>query len=376
MSNAGYTWSVNCTDVNNITNSSATYSLTVSYSSGGGGGGGGGGSSQTEPETNETENETIEEITPPAVPIQTCTESWSCSDWYECVEGKQARTCVDANNCGTSYNKPIETRECTVEKPVIQTEYKFTLEIGGTYTFSYKGQEHSLVLNEIIGFNMIKFTVYSEPRTFTLTQTGLVELDLDEDEVKDIRISFEGTDGFKADIKITLLEAARSAGLSGAAVVGKEIELTPESGPDPYYMVPVFLLIILFVAVISLRKAKLSKKIRKIVTIFHISLLVLIIILFATAFLTKSDITGMAIADTTAGNLVEYARVPLFVIVGIAIAASLILIYIHHKRNLKQEPKIKQKHHKKPKKPVHKVEHKHKINKHEILNKLKRAHKL
>lgn len=42
LSNAGYTWSVNCTDVSNITNSSATWALTVSYSTGGRGHGGSG----------------------------------------------------------------------------------------------------------------------------------------------------------------------------------------------------------------------------------------------------------------------------------------------------------------------------------------------
>ena len=57
LSNAAYTWSVNCTDINNITNSSATWSLSVSYSSGGGGGGG-----SSRRTIIPTTNETVEEI--------------------------------------------------------------------------------------------------------------------------------------------------------------------------------------------------------------------------------------------------------------------------------------------------------------------------
>jgi hypothetical protein len=56
--------------------------------SGGGGGGGGGG-------------------TP------TCTENWVCT-WSECVNGIQTGTCIDQSKCGTSKNKPTESRSCEV----------------------------------------------------------------------------------------------------------------------------------------------------------------------------------------------------------------------------------------------------------------------
>ncbi len=44
--------------------------------------------------------------------ISNCTEKWSCSEWYNCVNGTQARTCVDINKCGTTTNKPEISREC------------------------------------------------------------------------------------------------------------------------------------------------------------------------------------------------------------------------------------------------------------------------
>jgi len=46
-----------------------------------------------------------------------CVEDWTCTDWSECVNNKQTRTCTDENNCGTTVNKPIEERAC--ELPVI-----------------------------------------------------------------------------------------------------------------------------------------------------------------------------------------------------------------------------------------------------------------
>jgi hypothetical protein len=45
----------------------------------------------------------------------TCTESWSCTGWGDCVDGNQTRTCNDANNCGTTVSKPEETQDCGEE---------------------------------------------------------------------------------------------------------------------------------------------------------------------------------------------------------------------------------------------------------------------
>ena len=53
-----------------------------------------------------------------------CQENWVCSVWSECQpNGKQTRTCIDKNNCGTEENKPKETRDCVyVEKKTEQGE--------------------------------------------------------------------------------------------------------------------------------------------------------------------------------------------------------------------------------------------------------------
>jgi hypothetical protein len=89
---------------------------TGTTSSGGGGGGGG-------------------------IPITkanvTCTQSWQCGDWSECVDGKETRTCTDVNDCANkkatwkvdqiiSVSKPAESRACNEE--VTETPISFPTE--------------------------------------------------------------------------------------------------------------------------------------------------------------------------------------------------------------------------------------------------------
>jgi hypothetical protein len=48
-----------------------------------------------------------------------CTEDWDCSEWTACrSDGTQLRTCIDSNNCGTTKNKPEETRTCIYAPPL------------------------------------------------------------------------------------------------------------------------------------------------------------------------------------------------------------------------------------------------------------------
>jgi subtilisin family serine protease len=99
LSNANYNWSVSCSDPASNTNSSDTYSLTVSYSApqqnnnlgGGGGGGSSGGSSGVSLE---------------------CQELWQCTVWSECSNRVQTRVCTDLNGCGTAKKRPIVSRIC------------------------------------------------------------------------------------------------------------------------------------------------------------------------------------------------------------------------------------------------------------------------
>jgi len=51
--------------------------------------------------------------------IITCEESWSCTDWGQCVDRTQRRICTDSNSCGTTFNKPAESRMCAVGAEVV-----------------------------------------------------------------------------------------------------------------------------------------------------------------------------------------------------------------------------------------------------------------
>jgi PGF-pre-PGF domain-containing protein len=48
-----------------------------------------------------------------------CTENWSCTEWGECINGVQTRTCTDINNCGTTKNKPATSQSCVPVAPAI-----------------------------------------------------------------------------------------------------------------------------------------------------------------------------------------------------------------------------------------------------------------
>jgi hypothetical protein len=41
-----------------------------------------------------------------------CEEDWECSEWSECINKQQTRTCDDLNKCGMDLNKPSEVKDC------------------------------------------------------------------------------------------------------------------------------------------------------------------------------------------------------------------------------------------------------------------------
>lgn len=50
--------------------------------------------------------------------IKTCTENWVCSNWGTCnPDRKEVRVCNDTNACGTTNNKPKESKACQNENP-------------------------------------------------------------------------------------------------------------------------------------------------------------------------------------------------------------------------------------------------------------------
>ncbi|MBI2666624.1 hypothetical protein HYX13_03360 [Candidatus Woesearchaeota archaeon] len=48
-----------------------------------------------------------------------CEESWICSAWSRCSNGRQTRSCVDEHRCTTLKSKPIEWQSCTEEQTYV-----------------------------------------------------------------------------------------------------------------------------------------------------------------------------------------------------------------------------------------------------------------
>jgi hypothetical protein len=46
-----------------------------------------------------------------------CNENWKCAAWVGCTDGKNTRSCIDLNKCGTTQNKPDETIVCNSSSP-------------------------------------------------------------------------------------------------------------------------------------------------------------------------------------------------------------------------------------------------------------------
>jgi flagellar biosynthesis regulator FlbT len=83
--------------------SSSESSEESSSSSSGSSGGGGGSSSSTKTTTDSTTSDS-------------CKESWTCSSWSECESSSKNRDCTDQNSCGTTSDKPKESRSCESEE--------------------------------------------------------------------------------------------------------------------------------------------------------------------------------------------------------------------------------------------------------------------
>ena len=45
-----------------------------------------------------------------------CEEKWTCTEWSECKNELQSRTCTDENECGTFKNKPEESQICKTSR--------------------------------------------------------------------------------------------------------------------------------------------------------------------------------------------------------------------------------------------------------------------
>ena len=72
------------------------------------------------------------------------------------------------------------------------------------YGFKYNNEQHSVQINEI-NENYVDITVYSSPQDFRLRLLETIFVDLDEDDISDISLTYMGLKEDKADIRIKIL---------------------------------------------------------------------------------------------------------------------------------------------------------------------------
>ena len=89
-----------------------------------------------------------------------CTPNWSCSQWSDCVNGLQTRSCTDTNNCGTTANRPALSQSCTQTGETAAIENK-TPALAAGPTGMFLGVENTTWYGAIIGIVIIGLLVYA-----------------------------------------------------------------------------------------------------------------------------------------------------------------------------------------------------------------------
>jgi hypothetical protein len=77
-----------------------------------------------------------------------CLEQWNCTDWSECIEDMQKRTCEEISRCGTQKDKPTEDQGCE------KNEENKTNELNNTIlnpSQSNQGKFFSTITGNVIG---------------------------------------------------------------------------------------------------------------------------------------------------------------------------------------------------------------------------------
>ena len=303
----------------------------------GGGGGGGGGSSSSEEEG--------------VLEIEICDEDWACTTWGECVDGMQTRICGDWNKCGTENYMPALEQECDEEiveesvvqevvDPFIPKEENFKLEKSEKIPFEYSGKTHHISITSIEE-DKVTLIIESEPIKITLKIGQSKNIDIDSDEIPDIMAVLNSIVNGKADITI------RFIGKGMGSVTGQAIKVLPYKAPNPYYLIPTLLLLIIFIALVSIKKEHLSKKKKIFVTFLHFALMGIIMLIFVSSFFKDlpvgSFIKNTELSFTGTDIEISVMSVILICVALVLVLISALIIYIEREKIQKLRKRIKKK---------------------------------
>ncbi len=169
-----------------------------------------------------------------------CVENWSCSDWSDCEDGVQTRTCTDLNGCSADRT---ETQTCSVSSrrsggggsaPI--TEYSMGegatskyvgLKRGGKVKFKIKGKEHTAKVDKVFSDHVV-LIIESDPISVELYVNETKRVDVDADGTDDIEITLHKIESVKAYMTFTLLGVEAEEGEEEKVTEEKEQEKAEE----------------------------------------------------------------------------------------------------------------------------------------------------
>lgn len=237
----------NLTLDSSVNGNSANVTITLTPPPGGSGGGGGGGSRGVE--TLPEQEEVID---------KDCMEEWSCSKWYGCVNGVQARTCVDINRCGTSKNKPDESRSCA------ECEEEWQC---GDWTPCVNNRQTRVCIEKNECETEEKKPIEEKDCMLDTCSDGIKNYG-------EVRVDCGGP----------CKPCKASDFITGAAISLKETD-----GPNKTLLIPTIFLLIAFLVIKTVRKS--DMKFKKIVSALHIPIIITIVFLFFSSFFGARIVT-------------------------------------------------------------------------------------
>jgi len=109
-----------------------------------------------------------------------CVPNWECTSWSDCNTNLQTRTCIDSNTCGESSGKPVESKSCQSNQ-IITT----TTSCGGVECNDPTGEGCDLCLSDcsVCYPNRIKSSDYGVYRLYIASS---IETGLDLEDLKEI----------------------------------------------------------------------------------------------------------------------------------------------------------------------------------------------
>jgi hypothetical protein len=197
-------------------------------------------------------------------------------------------------------------------------EYRFEAEELESLSFEYNGETYYITINEI-GEESADIVIEPGPTEVTLYIDRAENVDIDADGSIDTRIILQSIQDNKAKILVRVL------GAGVGSITGDAIKVLPYKGPNPYYLIPTILLLIIFIVLMSVKKTHLSAKKKKFITVLDVTLMGLIFLLFLSAVVKKLPVGAfLGVGEGTANKITISAITIAFALAAISIGMILV----------------------------------------------------